>query len=228
MGLWHALNHSIEGRNLFIDSQDYARFVHNLYEFNDSTPAGNAYRLFDPSGTRNFVSPSFRNTHKLLVQIHGWVLMKDHYHLLFSELVDGGVSLFLRKVNVGYAKYINERYSRKGTLFQSRTKKILVENQSHFLYILHYLHLNPLDYLSGAEEWRIRSKGGIKNTREAFKYLDSYRWSSYLDYIGKKNFPSILTTSFFKKSLGDYRASLNEYLRDAEHDNATVQKLILE
>lgn len=226
MEIWHALNHSIEGRDLFFDSQDYARFVHNLYEFNDSAPADNLSRLFDPSGMRDFVSPSFRKTRELLVQIHGWVLMKDHYHLLLSELIEGGMGLFLRKVNIGYAKYINERYERKGTLFRSRTKKVLIEHQSHFLYILHYLHLNPLDYLRGAQKWRLRSKNGIRNTEEVLNYLDSYRWSSYLDYSGKKNFPSILTTSLFKNALGNYRNSLNEYLRDAEYDSMT--KLVLE
>ena len=36
MELLHILNRGVEGRNLFLDSQDYVRFVHNLYEFNDS------------------------------------------------------------------------------------------------------------------------------------------------------------------------------------------------
>ena len=219
MELWHVLNRGVEGRSLFLDTRDYARFVHNLYEFNDATEADNLWRLFDSLGMRDFVNPSFRGERKLLVNIHGWVLMKDHYHLLLSERVGGGISLFLRKLNVGYANYFNARYERKGTLFQGRTKKILIEHQSHFLYILHYLHLNPLDYLDGAEKWRLRSKSGIRNADEAMEYLESYRWSSYLDYIGKKNFPSILTTSLFKDALGDYSESLNEYLRDAEYDN---------
>ncbi len=219
MELWHALNRGVDGRNLFLDSQDYARFVHNLYEFNDAAPADNLSRLFDPSSMRDFVNPSFRKRRQLLVDIHGWVLMKNHYHLLLSERVAGGISLFLRKLNVGYANYFNERYERKGTLFQGRTKKILIEHQSHFLYILHYIHLNPLDYLRGAQEWRIRSKSDIQSVSDALDYLDSYRWSSYLDYTGKKNFPSILTTSLFKDALGDYQNSLSEYLSAAEYDN---------
>ncbi|MCX6786496.1 MAG: transposase [Candidatus Kaiserbacteria bacterium] len=219
MELWHVLNHGVEGRDLFLDTQDYARFVHNLYEFNDSAPADNLWRLFDPSGMKDFVNPSFRKARRLLVDIHGWVLMKNHYHLLLSERAENGISLFLRKLNVGYSNYFNARYKRRGTLFQGRTKKILIENESHFLYILHYLHLNPLDYLEGAKEWRLRNKSGIKNMNDALEYLDSYRWSSYLDYIGKKNFPSVITTAFFNSSLGDYRTSLSEYLRDAEYDN---------
>lgn len=225
MKLWHALNRGVEGRTLFLDTQDHARFVHNLYEFNDVIPADNRWRLFDPSGMKDFVNLSSRPRRKRLVDIHGWTLMKDHYHLLLSERVADGISLFLRKINVGYANYFNARYERKGTLFQGRTKKILIARQSHFLYILHYLHLNPLDYLSGAQKWRLRSKSGISSTVEALNYLDTYRWSSYLDYSGKKNFPSILTTSLFKDALGDYRDSLTEYLRDTEYDDLTELSL---
>lgn len=227
MGLWHALNRGVDGRDLFQDSQDYARFVHNLYEFNDANPSdNNRSRLFNSSGMRDFVNTSLR-PRKLLVDIHGWVLMKNHYHLLLSERIEGGITLFLRKLNVGYANYFNERYERKGTLFQGRTKKVLIERHSQFLYILHYLHLNPLDYLRGAQEWRIRSKGSIGSVSGALDYLSSYKWSSYLDYAGTKNFPSILTTSLFKDALGNYQDVLKEYLRDAQYDQG-IAKLSLE
>ncbi len=227
MELWHTLNRGVDGRDLFLDSQDYARFVHNLYEFNDATPASNLVRLFDPSGMRDFVNPSFRKERKLLVDIHGWVLMKNHYHLLLSERTTNGLSLFLRKLNVGYSNYFNERYTRKGTLFQGRTKRILIEHDAHLLYILHYIHLNPLDYLKDTKEWRIRSNGGITEVNKALDWLDSYRWSSYLDYADKKNFPSILTTSFFKDVLDDPCSALKKFLQDAAND-ISPQKLLLE
>lgn len=216
MELWHTLNRGVDGRDLFLDSQDYVRFVHNLYEFNDSVPSVQSARRHKMDSNVGFRKPNIREK---LVDIHGWVLMKNHYHLLLSECTDGGISLFLRKLNVGYANYFNERYERKGTLFQGRTKKILISQDAHFLYILHYIHLNPLDYLQGAQEWRLRSKGGIMRLEDALEHLDSYRWSSYLDYAGKKNFPSILTTSLFKSALGDPLAAMKEYLRDSEYDS---------
>ncbi len=225
MELWHVLNRGVEGRDLFLDTQDYARFVHDLYEFNDTAPADNVWRLFDPTAMRDFVCPSFREPRELLVDIHGWVLMKNHYHLLLSERVDGAMSLFLRKLNVGYAKYFNERYSRSGTLFQGRTKKILIDRDSHFLYILHYIHLNPLDYLPGAEQWRLREKAGIRNVDDALKYLRTYRWSSYPDYTGEHNFPSLLSPTLFKDALGSYSVSIHEYLRDSDSSFKPYEKL---
>lgn len=212
--LYHALNRGVDGRHLFSDSSDYVRFIHNLYQFNDRSPAAASERRCAPDV--GFTKPYIER--ERIVEIHGWCLMKNHYHLLLSEKIEGGVSLFLRKLNVGYANYFNERYERKGTLFQGRTKKILIERDAQFNYILHYIHLNPLDYLEGAEEWRVRSKNGIKSAKKALEYLDTYRWSSYLDYTGKKNFPSVLTTSLFKNALGNYPRALAEYLKDAQGD----------
>jgi len=147
--------------------------------------------------------------------------MKDHYHLLISERVEGGLIKFIMKVNVGYAKYYNERYGRRGHLFQGKTKKILIEHEAHFLYILHYLHLNPLDYLAGATEWRERDKYAIKNLKETLEYLNGYRWSSYIDYCGKKNLPSILTKNLFGKTFDNYQEAIKDYLKDAERSSIT-------
>lgn len=218
MELYHVLNRGVDGRKLFLDSQDYARFVHNLYEFNDTAPA-QAYcrRSFNTN-----VGHRKSYIRELLVEIHGWVLMKDHYHLIVSELVEGGVLKFMTKINIGYAKYYNERYERHGHLFQGKTKKILIGREAHFLYILHYVHLNPLDYLSGASKWRERDKGTIKNTKGALKHLGKYRWSSYLDYCGKKNFPSILTKDLFGNALGNYyQEAAEKYLKEAEDSSMT-------
>lgn len=225
MELYHVLNHSIDGRKLFLDSQDYARFVHELYEFNDTRPADNLHRLFDRK-MKDLRGLSFQREREKLVEIHGWCLMKDHYHLLISELIEGGLTKFMMKVNVGYAKYYNERYGRHGHLFQGKTKKILIRNDAHFLYILHYVHLNPLDYLTGADKWRERDKGSIRNIKEAIEHLNTYRWSSYLDYCDRKNFPSVLTKNLFKSTSGDYQKDLRDYLKDAEASMLT--DLVLE
>ncbi|OGG94175.1 hypothetical protein A2609_00125 [Candidatus Kaiserbacteria bacterium RIFOXYD1_FULL_47_14] len=210
MELYHVLNRGVDKRNIYLDDNDRLRFIHDLYEFNSTCPAEYPYRTIR-SG--DFVSPHLREK---IVDIHGWALMDNHYHLLLSELIEGGLTLFLRKLNIGYAKFFNERYGRSGTLFQGRTKKILITQEAHFLYILHYLHLNALDCLAGAEGWRERSKSGITDLKKALCYLNTYRWSSYLDYAGKKNFPSILRTDLFQEKSGDYIKELQNYLRDAE------------
>src|SRR3989344_1826135 len=116
--------------------------------------------------------------------------------------------------------------SRRGTLFQGRTKKILVEQEAHMLYILHYVHANPLDYLLGAKMWRERDKGAVSDIPEALSYLEKYRWSSYLDYSDTPNFPSILTRKFFDGVFDDdYASAFEEFLQDRVHENMETQSL---
>src|SRR3989344_1975540 len=211
MELYHALNRGVEKRILFLDNMDRARFVHDLYEFNDTAPAGNAYRRFSPM--MEIRSPSFTTPRELIVDVHGWCLMGNHYHLLLSERVESGISLFLRKLNVGYAMYFNEKYKRSGTLFQGRTKKIRITSDAYFLHILHYIHLNPLDFLKEAKSWRQMRVG---SHAAALKHLQNYRWSSYADYCGKKNFPSIISKQLFGDVFKNYEKTISTYLKDIE------------
>jgi len=221
MELYHVINKGVDGRTIFLDAQDYARFVHDLYEFNDTSPASEFLGVAIPEMSGRTTS----RHRKRIVDIHGWTLMKNHYHLLLSERAEGGITLFLRKLS-GYARYFNERHRRQGTLFQGRTKKILVERREHFLYILHYLHLNPLDYLSGVKKWRERDKGTIPEIAKVLEYLKNYRWSSYLDYSGTANFPSILTKTLFDRSLGgEYVSTLKEYLMDRAMEDISPKSL---
>ena len=120
------------------------------------------------------------------IQIHAYSLMPNHYHLLIEELEEGGVTRFMHKLGVGYAGYFNKKYDRSGALFQGKYKSILIERDAHFMYIPFYIHFNPLDMKF--PEWRDRS---IKDVRTAKKYLESYRWSSHLDYLGINSFPSV-------------------------------------
>ena len=210
MDLFHVINKGVDGRDIFLDTQDYARFVHDLYEFNDTAPATQFTR------TDSNVGRTTSNIRERLVDIHGWELMKNHYHLILSERIEGGMTLFLRKLS-GYARYFNERHRRQGHLFQGKTKKVLIARHEHFLYVLHYVHLNSLDYLPGAKKWRERDKDSISDIPKILEYLKNYRWSSYQDYCGMPNFPSILTTSLFSKALdSDYFSSLREYLNDRD------------
>ncbi len=211
MDLYHVINKGVDGRTIFMDKQDYARFVHDLYEFNDMEPASEFSRTLSLEDTN--VGRTTSHIRTRIVDIHGWVLMKNHFHLLLSERVPGGITLFLRKLS-GYARYFNERHGRQGTLFQGRTKRILISTHAHLLYILHYIHANPLDYLPNATEWRDRDKGLIANLKTSLSFLHEYRWSSYPDYCGHKNFPSILTTSFFNAIFDSYPSAFKEFLHD--------------
>ncbi len=218
MDLYHVFNRGVEKRTIFMDGKDYARFVHDLFEFNDTRNAENVRYHMKYTG---FVNPYIER--EKIVDIHAWCLMKNHYHLLLSEKVEGGLIKFTRRLNVGYANYFNERYKRSGALFQGRTKKKLITSDSYFLHILNYIHLNPLDYHSESKNWRERK---IKNMPYALEHLKKYKWSSYLDYCKTPNFPSILTTDLFNDVFGNVEQSTKKYLESIELE--PIREFLLE
>jgi putative transposase len=199
--LWHVLNRGVEKRDIVLDDNDRARFIHNLYVMNDANIVVHASQADRRSG-------ELRHKREILVHIHAYCLMNNHYHILLSEEREGGIPAFMQKFNMGFSKYFNEKYDRTGVLWQGKHKKILVKKDAHYLYIPFYIHLNPLDY--DMPEWR---DGVIKNTNRSLKILREYRWSSHLDYLGIKNFPSIIRKDIIGDILGTRRAYEKEIVR---------------
>lgn len=211
MDFYHILNRGVDKRNVVLDDHDRARFIHDLFVFNDIQP------VLHPKLSRRQGENYER---KLLVHIHAFCLMPNHYHLLISPLIENGIALFMKKLNMGYAKYFNERYRRSGALWQGKFKRILVEHEAHFNYIPYYIHLNPLDLKF--PEWRT---GNVLHTNDALAYLHTYRWNSHLDYIGIKNFPSVSYRDFLSPLFGTrnkYEQSIRKIISDPTQINQSL------
>ncbi len=130
----------------------------------------------------------------------------------------------MRKLGTGYTNYFNKKYNRAGSLFQGLFKAILVNRESHFIHLPFYIHVNPLDLI--APEWR---KGEIKNIKKAINFLENYRWSSFLDYIGKNNFPSVTRREFLLEFFGgpeQYKKDILLWLK--KRDVEEIKDLTLE
>jgi len=195
-----------------MDDKDYYRFIHDLFEFNDQQRVQSNFRRFNAKSHAVGVRAIKRRERKLLVKIHAFCLMPNHYHLLLSPMIESGVAMFMQKLNGGYVQYFNQRHERAGTLFERKYKSVLVDSQAHFLHLPYYIHLNPLDMV--APEWRERK---INDLSKALDYLDGYKWSSHLDYSGKQNFPSVTQRDFLLEVFGGtkgYEKLLKSWLRD--------------
>ena len=206
MEMWHVLNRGVDKRAVVLDDSDRFRFVHDMFAFNDVGRVDENHR-----------NPRWKlaaHEREILVHIHAWCLMNNHYHLLLSEARTDGIPEFLKKLNMGYAKYFNEKYERTGSLWQGKTKKILIERDAHFLHIPLYIHLNPLDM--SLPQWR---RGAVTDPTKALAKLETYRWSSHRDYLGEKNFPSVISHQHTKLFEGfDTRHRYEKRLRDVIFD----------
>ena len=94
------------------------------------------------------------------VHVHAYVLMTNHVHLLLSPQTVDGVSRVMQSVGRRYVQYVNKRYRRCGTLWESRHKASLVDAERYLLACYRYIELNP-------------SAAGM------VPHPVDYRWSSY-------------------------------------------------
>jgi putative transposase len=81
---------------------------------------------------------------KYAVDIHAWVLMTNHVHLLCTPQQDGAVSLLMQSVGRRYAQYFNHQYRRSGTLWEGRYKSCLIQAERYLLEVCRYIELNPV------------------------------------------------------------------------------------
>ncbi len=211
--IYHIYNRGVEKRDVFLNQKDYLRFVVNLYEFNNSAPALNFGRnLYSQS-----IEVRLQSEKKgQIIEILAFCLMPNHYHLMLRQLVDNGVTEFMRKLGTGYTNYFNLKYTRVGPLFQGKFKAVLLEREQHFQHLPHYIHLNPLDL--NMPEWRA---GRIKNTKKAVDFLKAYRWSSLPDYLGTKNFPTITNRDFLMQCVGspkDFKKRMEEWMHSMDFE----------
>jgi len=78
------------------------------------------------------------------VQIHAYVLMTNHVHLLLTPCSPHGISLLMQSLGRYYVQYINKTYQRSGTLWEGRYKSTLVDSEAYFLSVSRYIELNPV------------------------------------------------------------------------------------
>jgi len=244
--IYHIYNRGVEKRNIFLDDKDRFRFIHDLFEFNDETPAANIYyklnKLLEFQSYEVKPRKIEREPRKTLINILAFCLMPNHFHLLLQQKKENGIVKFMQKLGTGYTMSFNQKYERSGSLFQGTYKAVLIEKDSHFIHLPYYIHLNPLDLKF--PEWRNREQKQsyevkprkieeIKNYnyKEAMKFLENYRWSSFLDYIGKKNFPSVTQREFlleFFEGPEQYKKDTLKWLKEIDLGEEEIKKLTME
>jgi len=100
--------------------------------------------------------------------------MDNHVHLMISEGTED-LSKVMKRINVSYVHYFNQKYKRVWHLFQDRFKSENVEEDRYLLALARYIHQNPL-------------KAGM------VRKVSDYKWSSYNGYMHENN--------YFAKMLG--------------------------
>jgi len=183
-GWYHIVARGIERRSIFQDDRDRGHFLELLEEM----------------------------TLRYGAEIHAYVLMGNHYHLIIRT-PHANVSLAIQWLNVSYSVWFNRRLGRVGHVFQGRFGSTLIDSDGSWaLNASIYLHLNPVRLRSlglGKRENRIESCGlsppDLEQIKSRLKMLSEYRWSSYRAYAGYESPKKWLTVDELLNRAGGSR-----------------------
>jgi putative transposase len=93
-------------------------------------------------------------------QLHAFVLMPDHVHMVVTPGVEFGVSNMMQSLQRRYKRYIKSSYRRIGSPWSSSYKSSLIDSRNYLFACMCYVEVNPV-------------RAGIVSVPS------EYRWSSY-------------------------------------------------
>jgi putative transposase len=132
------------------------------------------------------------------VEIHGYVYMTNHVHLLLSCPDAGGISGMIHLVAQRYAVYFNDRYARTGTLWEGRFRSAIIGSDVYLFACHRYIDCNPV-------------RAGLVADPA------NYPWSSHRHYASGRPDPLITRHSMFRRMSGEaYRSMFSLPLPDDE------------
>jgi len=112
------------------------------------------------------------NAAQFAVDIHAYMLMDNHFHLLVTPQTLEGLPRMMQAVGRRYVRYFNDTHGRSGTLWEGRYKSALVQSERYLLACMVYMDLNPV-------------RAGMVSLPQ------EHAWSSHVHYIGLRNDPLV-------------------------------------
>lgn len=193
---YHIYNRGVNGENLFKEEKNYDFFL-NKYA--------------------TYIDP--------IVETYAYCLLKNHFHLLIRTKSENEILSFYNNKNAdrvnknktaseiislqfshlfnSYSQSINKSNNRSGALFERPFRRILVNSDTYFTKLIHYIHYNPQkhDFVSDFKE---------------------YQHSSYHSHLSKK------TSKIKREEVINWFGNKSEYinLHNQFHPEKDISKLI--
>ena len=180
--MYHIYNRGVDKRDIFTDKNDIYRFIESIKEFNREDKINSLANLRKlKSNPQIGVEPLSGES---LVEVLGYCLNPNHFHLILKQVSDNGISKFMHKLSGGYTSYFNIKNTRSGVLFQGRFKSQLIANDNYFNKLIGYVNKNYLIHnipenksdlvFSGDFEYE-NNKFNIISKKEGKRILEIFR-----------------------------------------------------
>jgi putative transposase len=143
---------------------------------------------------------------KYKLEVHAYVLMSNHVHLLLSEGAGNCLSSMMRVLGSCYTNFINKKYGRKGSLWGNRHHVSPIGSEKYFFICHQYIELNPVraamvgmpvDYLWSSYHFNADGKPDWISEHELYRKLGNSKEERCAAY--KELFPELLSGQILRE-----------------------------
>jgi len=164
----------IRGKNkedLFFEEKDYLRMM-SLINTCNKINSGPLSKILRKNNLENL--SVYKPTPNCYVEMVSFVLMPNHFHLMFKSLFPRASGYFIKRILNSYSKYFNKKYSNIGHAFESKYKFKHVKTQAQFDVLISYIKNNPIKLLDPNYKHSDLLNGNYKIKPEIKIFLENY------------------------------------------------------
>ncbi|KKQ18880.1 MAG: hypothetical protein US31_C0001G0067 [Berkelbacteria bacterium GW2011_GWA1_36_9] len=211
--VYHVFSRSIADYIIFNNNFDYERMwqLIQYYKINNNNIRYSDFINFQIVNNDGFYNAFnlIKKDKKNSVQIIAYCFMPTHIHLVLKQLQDKGISQYMKHILDSYSKYFNFQHKRRGPLWESRFKSILVKKDEYLMHLTRYIHLNPV-------------------TAKIIDKPKEWQYSSFNEYLGtNSNIAICQFNDILEINSSQYRKFTNDRI-SYQRDLAKIKKLILD
>ncbi len=163
--------------------------------------------------------------------LHAYVLMTNHVHLLMTPHTNDGISKVMQSLGRYYVQYFNYTYERTGTLWEGRYKATLIDTEAYLLTCSRYIELNPVraHMVSHPSEypWSSFQCNALGKYDSLISSHLLYKRLGKTDEERQKSYRQLFRSRIPEKTLVEIREATNKaWVLGDDHFRAKIEKLI--
>lgn len=183
----HVIKRGARGLDIVRDESDKWRFIRTLYFMNEKFFDQNW--MLSTKSESMFFRPEQWPERKPLVEILCYTLLPNHFHLLFREIQENGMSQFMKKLGQSMTNHANQKYEERGSLFQGSYRSKTMDSDEYLRYVAAYIMVK--------NTFELYPQGGLTRAQRdfeaAWQWSITYPFSSLGDYADIRRTSPILT-----------------------------------
>ncbi|KUK84175.1 MAG: Uncharacterized protein XD98_0128 [Microgenomates bacterium 39_6] len=210
---YHIYFHAIDNLEIFKSFREKSLFAEIVNYYQNQNPPMSFSAFYQKLSPFERVS-TIKNLSKkrdYLVDIISFCGVDNHFHFTLEQLVDNGISLFMKQILSSFSHIYNKKKKRRGSLYQSPFRSRLIKNDEDLIHLTVYHHLHPY------------TNGLVKKYEEIFNYsyssLPAYFDKKTLINVNPKRVLEVISKEEYKhylKGRAQYQKNLEKYKNEEE------------